>query len=359
MKRFLFGLLIVFLCVNTISAQEKDFHFSNWPLTDFEKRKVIKPLNLDKKESHTGMDVSAKVGEEVKAVADGRVYWTYSGGAHGVSVGIEHENGWRTTYLHLSERLVKRGQTVRAADVIGKVGVTGSGRDSEVSHLHFALIINPKVSVEDLSNRYGDPLAYGSVQTVREAEGNAKAESKSEPVVEIVNSAQPKLQVISEGQKIEQKVVSNGLLAEKATQVEQLEAKGFVQSSVKKQTAFTESKAPSKNIGRSLVKALSNEKMAQPAKTRAVKQGSKIAPGMGFVQAKARIKAVLRKSSEKVIPTNKHLSIEEGDRHRNSAGPAFQGSALFYLSLLLLLIPALFLGIYVPRGKIKNIGFTC
>jgi len=157
LKRALFVLLIFLLVANTVVlAEEEVFRFTNWPLEGFENRPILTPFS----NSHFGVDVAGSEGEDVRAAADGKVYWTYSGGSNGISVGIEHQNGWRTTYLHLSERQAKKGQEVKAGDVIGKVGRTGTGRDADETHLHFALIIDPKSSIEDSAKRYANPLLY-------------------------------------------------------------------------------------------------------------------------------------------------------------------------------------------------------
>lgn len=159
-KRLLvFCFIIVLVLEATVLAGEFQFRFANWPLTNFENHKILNSFS----QTHFGVDIAAVEGEEVQAVADGKVYWTYSGGSHGISVGIEHSNGWRTTYLHLSEKSVKKGQEVKASDIIGKTGITGSGRDAVEPHLHFALITDPNADVSNYSQRYGDPLAYGPV----------------------------------------------------------------------------------------------------------------------------------------------------------------------------------------------------
>jgi murein DD-endopeptidase MepM/ murein hydrolase activator NlpD len=47
---------------------------------------------------------------------------------------LAHEDGYRTAYLHLSEALKAVGDSVRAGELIGKVGSTGR---STGPHLHF------------------------------------------------------------------------------------------------------------------------------------------------------------------------------------------------------------------------------
>ena len=52
---------------------------------------------------------------------------------------INHGNNIQTFYAHLDKTLVKKGQDVKAGDVIGKMGSTGL---STGPHLHFEIRIN-------------------------------------------------------------------------------------------------------------------------------------------------------------------------------------------------------------------------
>lgn len=90
---------------------------------------------------HNGIDIAAPKGTGVYALREGRV--TYSGwrGDYGRLVVVRHEDGTETRYGHLSERLVKEGDTVDSDTVIGKVG--SSGR-STGPHLHFEVRENSR-----------------------------------------------------------------------------------------------------------------------------------------------------------------------------------------------------------------------
>ncbi len=81
---------------------------------------------------HNGLDFSARYGLEVVAAASGKVIFT--GEFIGKTIIIDH-GGFRTTYGHLAKILVKKGQKVKAGQVIGKVGNTGTFNP----HLHFEL----------------------------------------------------------------------------------------------------------------------------------------------------------------------------------------------------------------------------
>ncbi len=83
---------------------------------------------------HTGEDYAAPIGTDVMAAASGTVVEAGYNGAYGNQVVIEHEDGYYTTYSHLSEIDVVVGQEVTAGDTIGAVGNTGN---STGAHLHF------------------------------------------------------------------------------------------------------------------------------------------------------------------------------------------------------------------------------
>ena len=53
---------------------------------------------------------------------------------HGKHIIINHDNGYKTLYAHVSEYMVRRGQKVKRGDVIGLVGNTGK---SLTPHLHY------------------------------------------------------------------------------------------------------------------------------------------------------------------------------------------------------------------------------
>ena len=75
--------------------------------------------------AHLGTDYAAPTGTPVRAVAAGRVAFSALSGGSGNLVTIEHVDGYRSQYLHLSRRLVKAGQRVAQGERIGLVGATG------------------------------------------------------------------------------------------------------------------------------------------------------------------------------------------------------------------------------------------
>lgn len=84
---------------------------------------------------HTGEDYAAATGTNLVAVRNGVVRWSNdNGGAYGKWMGIEADNGRVYVYCHLSVRSVGVGTTVKANQVVGKVGATGNVTGP---HLHF------------------------------------------------------------------------------------------------------------------------------------------------------------------------------------------------------------------------------
>jgi murein DD-endopeptidase MepM/ murein hydrolase activator NlpD len=90
---------------------------------------------------HKGIDIANKAAPGVLAADSGTVVgagWL-DGYGYGNRVVIDHGNGYRTLYAHLSQAYVTAGQTVARGNVIGKMGSTG--RSTGV-HLHFEVILN-------------------------------------------------------------------------------------------------------------------------------------------------------------------------------------------------------------------------
>ena len=88
--------------------------------------------------NHKAIDLRAKSGTNIYAVADGKVVQSGWNGNYGYCVTIEHENGMRTLYAHAKQLCCKVGDTVSQGEVIALVGTTGQ---STGNHLHFEVIV--------------------------------------------------------------------------------------------------------------------------------------------------------------------------------------------------------------------------
>ena len=89
---------------------------------------------------HKGVDLTAARGTAVFATAPGKIVVAANcNDGYGNKVVIDHGNGYKTLYAHLSRIEVKTGQIVKLAKEIGKVGSTGR---SIAPHLHYEVRIN-------------------------------------------------------------------------------------------------------------------------------------------------------------------------------------------------------------------------
>lgn len=90
---------------------------------------------------HAGVDIGAPSGLPIHAAAAGRITISVYSPSYGNYVEIDHGNGVRTRYAHMSKRLCSVGDTVAQGDVIGLVGATGHATGP---HLHFEVRVNGK-----------------------------------------------------------------------------------------------------------------------------------------------------------------------------------------------------------------------
>jgi murein DD-endopeptidase MepM/ murein hydrolase activator NlpD len=88
---------------------------------------------------HSGVDISAGVGQPVVAPADGYVTFADFLGGYGRAVMIDHGHGITTRYGHLANFAVIAGQHIRRGDTVGYVGLSGR---STGPHLHYEVRIN-------------------------------------------------------------------------------------------------------------------------------------------------------------------------------------------------------------------------
>ncbi|MEQ1678010.1 MAG: M23 family metallopeptidase [Chitinophagaceae bacterium] len=105
---------------------------------------------------HRGIDIGAPTGTPIYASADGKVLAVKTGckvgqvrcgGGYGNMAIVEHPNGTRTLYAHMSKLATKSGAIVSQAEIIGYVGNTGR---STGPHIHFE-VFNAKNPGSDWS----------------------------------------------------------------------------------------------------------------------------------------------------------------------------------------------------------------
>jgi Peptidase family M23 len=100
---------------------------------------------------HRGIDIAGSIGAEVVAATAGEVRFAGTAGSSGLTVSVRTDDGFDTSYLHLSSTAVLAGDRLAAGDRVGAVGTSGT-RSAEQPHLHFG--------VREAGSRhaYRDPL---------------------------------------------------------------------------------------------------------------------------------------------------------------------------------------------------------
>ena len=94
-------------------------------LTEYAKDKLVYSNTLDEWITHTGIDIKAEKTTVVKASADGTVKAIKTDPRYGLTVVIEHTNGFSTVYSNLlTAEFVKEGEKVTSGQTIGTVGNT-------------------------------------------------------------------------------------------------------------------------------------------------------------------------------------------------------------------------------------------
>ena len=104
--------------------------------------------------AHQGIDIDGVTGDPVVASASGRVVLAEPFGGYGNAVVVDHGNGIRTLYAHLSGFGVVLGQEVVKGQPLGSVGCTGHCYGD---HLHFEILVDG-VPVDPLLYLPGGPL---------------------------------------------------------------------------------------------------------------------------------------------------------------------------------------------------------
>lgn len=101
-------------------------------------------------DKHNGVDISADIGDDIKAAGAGIVTFSGWNGTYGRVLIISHGYGYKTIYAHNNQLLKEVGEEIKKGEVIAKAG--NSGR-STGPHLHFEIhkdnkIIDPKTLID-------------------------------------------------------------------------------------------------------------------------------------------------------------------------------------------------------------------
>ena len=136
---------------NTTSEIQFIFPVEGEVIKEFAKDNLIYSETLEEWITHTGIDIKADRTTVVKATADGTVKSIKNDPRYGLTVTIEHNDGYTSVYSSLlSAEFVKEGETVTQGQTIGTVGNSAVFEVAEDNHLHFELLkdgsnINPEI----------------------------------------------------------------------------------------------------------------------------------------------------------------------------------------------------------------------
>lgn len=121
-------------------------------LREFAKDSLVFSNTLQEWITHNGIDIKADKTTVVKSAANGTVSAIKNDPRYGLTVIINHDNGYQTIYSNLlTSEFVTKGEKVEKGQSIGTIGNSASFEVSDEYHLHFELIRN---------NEYLDPVIY-------------------------------------------------------------------------------------------------------------------------------------------------------------------------------------------------------
>ena len=104
--------------------------------------------------THRGIDIKAEKETEVKASKAGKVKLINNDPRYGVSITIEHSEGFTTVYSCMLDTAdLNEGDSVEQGQTIGHIGNSGVFEVSDGMHLHFELLkngdyVNPDIYVK-------------------------------------------------------------------------------------------------------------------------------------------------------------------------------------------------------------------
>ncbi|HZK27379.1 MAG TPA: M23 family metallopeptidase [Thermoclostridium sp.] len=115
-------------------------------ITDYAMDKLLYSKTLDEWRTHSGIDIEGPRGDAIKAVADGYVKEIKEDPCYGITITIDHENGYKSIYSNLaSASMVSVNQKITAGDAISSVGNTAKFECADPPHLHFEMYKNDKL----------------------------------------------------------------------------------------------------------------------------------------------------------------------------------------------------------------------
>lgn len=109
-------------------------------IKDYSKDNLVYSSTLDEWTTHLGIDFTAEKTDIVKAAADGKVKSIKNDPRYGLTVVIEHENGFESIYSSLlTAEFINVGEEVKQGQTIATVGNTARFEISDETHIHFEI----------------------------------------------------------------------------------------------------------------------------------------------------------------------------------------------------------------------------
>ena len=108
---------------------------------DFAVDNLIYSNTLQEWTTHTGIDIKADITTVVKSAEAGTVKTIKNDPRYGLTIIIEHENGFQTVYSNLlTSEFVVEGEKVEKGQSLGTVGNTAAFEVADEPHLHFEIL---------------------------------------------------------------------------------------------------------------------------------------------------------------------------------------------------------------------------
>ena len=110
-------------------------------MKEFAQENLIYSQTLEEWTTHTGIDIKAEKTTVVKAAEAGMVKTIKNDPRYGLTIVIEHENGFETVYSNLlTSEFVVEGEKVEKGQSLGTVGNTAAFEIADEPHLHFEIL---------------------------------------------------------------------------------------------------------------------------------------------------------------------------------------------------------------------------
>lgn len=121
-------------------------------IREFAKDKLVYSETLQEWITHNGIDIKADKTTVVKSAATGKVSSIKNDPRYGLTVTIEHDNGFKSVYANLlTAEFITEGEAVESGQTIGTVGNTATFEILDEPHLHFEILKD---------GEYVDPTIY-------------------------------------------------------------------------------------------------------------------------------------------------------------------------------------------------------